>query len=281
MRLIVTMAAFALVGVGVVRADDVSTETDKPTVKFDGATLLLAWQNSQDKPTIREFVPEGQDLETWTILASIRDYPEMEDPFLVCGAMAKRATELNADAQGRVTENKETGAAVVDFLAWPEDKSFVEFNVFRYRKADQGGLVAEQYAVRDYKDPDGFVRNLKPLRERLVRQMLEKTAWSTTRPRPRTPARRATTSLTQTPIKTTSNKIPTATKRSSKSRKSGLTDLLRSTASVLWPQPTVLDCRVLWEILQEVVDGIFSGGDYLGFDSIDELNSGDHVRQQC
>jgi hypothetical protein len=35
------------------------------------------------------------------------------------------------------------------------------------------------------------------------------------------------------------------------------------------------------EILQEVVDGIFSGGDYLGFDSIDELNSGDHVRQQC
>jgi hypothetical protein len=150
-----------------------ANDADTPSVTFDGNTLLLAWQNKETQPTIREFVPAGQDLETWTILASIRDYPDLEDPFLVCGAMAKRATELNADAQGRVTENKETGEAVVDFLAWPEDKSFVEFNVFRYRKAEQGGLVAEQYAVRDYKDPEAFVKNLKPIRERLVRAMVK------------------------------------------------------------------------------------------------------------
>jgi hypothetical protein len=34
------------------------------------------------------------------------------------------------------------------------------------------------------------------------------------------------------------------------------------------------------EILQEVVDGSFSGGGCLVFDSIDELNSGDHFGQQ-
>ena len=33
------------------------------------------------------------------------------------------------------------------------------------------------------------------------------------------------------------------------------------------------------EILQEVVDGSFSGGGFLGFDSVDELNSGDHFGQ--
>lgn len=177
MRLIGTLAVIALCGASFVRADDGPTapvtSTDKPSVKFEGNTLLLAWQNDDDKPTIREFIPEGQDLETWTILASLRDYPDLEDPFLICGAMAKRATDLNADANGRVTENKETGEAVVDFLAWPEDKSFVEFNVFRYRKADQGGLIAEQYALRDYKDPEAFVKNLKPIRERLVRSMLK------------------------------------------------------------------------------------------------------------
>jgi len=172
MRFVLAMVFVALCGVSVVRADD-ATDSDRPSVKFDGNTLLLAWQNSEHNPTIREFIPQGQDLESWTILSSIRDYPNLEDPFLICGAMAKRATEMNADAQGRVTENNETGEAVVDFLAWPEDKSFVEFNVFRYRKAAQGGLVAEQYAVRDYKDPDAFVKNLQPIRERLVKEMLQ------------------------------------------------------------------------------------------------------------
>jgi hypothetical protein len=33
------------------------------------------------------------------------------------------------------------------------------------------------------------------------------------------------------------------------------------------------------EILQEVVDGKLSGGGFLGFDSIDELNTGDHFGQ--
>ncbi len=173
MRLIGTLALMALCGASLARADENPTATDKPSIKFDGNTLLLAWQNDDDNPTIREFIPEGQDLESWTILASLRDYPDLDDPFLVCGAMAKRATDLNPAAEGRVTENNETGEAVVDFLAWPEDKSFVEFNVFRYRKADKGGLVAEQYALRDYKDPEDFVKNLKPIRERLVKSMLK------------------------------------------------------------------------------------------------------------
>jgi len=172
MRFLGTFAIAVLLGVGIARADSDSATADKPSVTFDGQTLFLAWQNDDDKPTIREFIPQGQDLETWTELASLRDYPELNDPFLICGAMAKRAMDMNADANGRVTDNNANGEAVVDFLAWPEDKSFVEFNVFRYRKADQGGLVAEQYAVRDYKDPEAFVKNLKPIRERLVKSML-------------------------------------------------------------------------------------------------------------
>lgn len=172
MRFLVIMAAVMLCGVGVVRADDTET-TIKPSITFDGQTMFLAWQDKEHSPTMREFIPEGQDLESWTILSSIRDYPKVNDPFLFCGAMAKRATELNADAQGRVTENNETGDAVVDFLAWPDDKSFVEFNVFRFRKAPQGGLVAEQYALRDYKAPEAFVKNLHTIRDRLVKEMLE------------------------------------------------------------------------------------------------------------
>ena len=36
----------------------------------------------------------------------------------------------------------------------------------------------------------------------------------------------------------------------------------------------------LWEILQEVVDRNLSGGGFLGFDSVDELNSADDLGQE-
>jgi hypothetical protein len=52
-------------------------------------------------------------------------------------------------------------------------EAFVEFNVWKYRRRDGGGLVAHQYALRDYRDPKEFLRGLRPVRQRLVRLMAE------------------------------------------------------------------------------------------------------------
>jgi hypothetical protein len=65
------------------------------------------------------------------------------------------------------------GEIVVDFVTWPAAESFVEFNVFKYGRREGGGLVAQQYALRDYKDPRGFMRGLKPVRARLIKLMTE------------------------------------------------------------------------------------------------------------
>jgi hypothetical protein len=57
---------------------------------------------------------------------------------------------------------------IVDFVTWPADRAFVELNIFKYARKPGGGLVAQQYALRDYQDTTGFLRSLGPVRERLV-----------------------------------------------------------------------------------------------------------------
>jgi hypothetical protein len=64
-------------------------------------------------------------------------------------------------------ENPATGEVIVDFVTWPADHAFVEFNVFKYARRAGGGLIAQQYALRDHQDTTAFLRGLRPVRERL------------------------------------------------------------------------------------------------------------------
>src|SRR5262249_11159772 len=48
----------------------------KESVEFDGQKLFLASEGKNPGETVKEFVPEGDDLKSWTRLASIREYPE-------------------------------------------------------------------------------------------------------------------------------------------------------------------------------------------------------------
>src|SRR5262249_49725865 len=47
---------------------------------FDGQILVFAWQGGNPGETVREYLPAGEKLESWTKLASIREYPKLDDP---------------------------------------------------------------------------------------------------------------------------------------------------------------------------------------------------------
>jgi hypothetical protein len=143
------------------------------SVTFDGQTLIFAAQSENQGETVREYIPAGQRLESWTRLASIREYPNLNDPKAVVANLIQALKQQNPQARSAVAENRESGEIVVDFVTWPPDESFVEFNVFKYSRTEGGGLIAHQYALRDYEDPKGFLRGLKPVRARLVKLMAE------------------------------------------------------------------------------------------------------------
>jgi hypothetical protein len=152
------------------RADD-KVPAKKESVAFDGTTLLLASTNENPGERVREFIPEGQKLDSWTKLASIREYPKLDDPRAVAENVLRALKQQNPAAQGAIIQNPKTGEVIVDFVTWPADNAFVEFNVFKYSQKPGGGLVAQQFALREYKDTSAFLKGLKPMRTRLIELM--------------------------------------------------------------------------------------------------------------
>ena len=74
----------------------------------------------------------------------------------------------NPLASSSLIQNPKTGEVIADFITWPPDQAFVEFNIFKYSRKPGGGLIAQQYALREYRDTTTFLKEFKPVRARLV-----------------------------------------------------------------------------------------------------------------
>jgi hypothetical protein len=62
---------------------------------FDGQILVLAWQGGAPGETAREYIPPGEKLESWTKLASIREYPKLDDPRAVAANLVRALKQQN------------------------------------------------------------------------------------------------------------------------------------------------------------------------------------------
>jgi hypothetical protein len=133
-----------------------------PRLAFDGQILVLAWQGGTPGEVVREYIPFGEKL------ASIREYAKLDDPRAVAANLVRALKQQNPAAQSAMIENPATGEVMVDFVTWLVDRAFVEVNIFKYARKPGGGLVAQQYALREYQDTTGFLRSLRPVRDRLV-----------------------------------------------------------------------------------------------------------------
>lgn len=154
------------------RAEGEPNTVGKESVSFDDQTLVLAFTGDDAEATIKEFVPEGEKLDSWTKLAAIREFDKLDSPVDYGVATIEQLKKQYPKSPSAILENPDTGAVVLDFVVWPEDASFVEFNVFRIEKRAGGGLTSQQYAVRAYGDAsEPFLTNLPSLRKHLVELM--------------------------------------------------------------------------------------------------------------
>lgn len=141
------------------------------TLEFDGQTLVLAWEGGEPGSPIREYIPAGETLDHWTHLASIREFASIDDPRALAAKTLEGVRQTYLDTPSTIMEDPTSDDTIIDFVAWPDDKSFAEYNVFKYSKRPGGGVIAQQYAVRAYGNVDEFAKNLIALRERLTGEM--------------------------------------------------------------------------------------------------------------
>ena len=128
---------------------------------------MLAFEGKNPGETFREYIPAGEKLESWTRFASVRQYPDQDDPMKLAKNMAQLLAKQNPEFRNAIVRNPKTGDVMIDFIMWPENNKFVEFNVFIFRKKEAGGVAAQQYAVRAYDKQADFMKDLKSLRDKL------------------------------------------------------------------------------------------------------------------
>jgi hypothetical protein len=121
-----------------------------------------------------EYVRESESFQRWTKLIGFRyqQLPRIDnDPMKLAPAMAQFVRAANPQAQTRVLVLKEKGEALIDFLTWPPDASYLEFNIFRYaRSLDGNAVVSVQFAHRFTDRSAESVEKFRRLRQAWIDQ---------------------------------------------------------------------------------------------------------------
>ena len=126
----------------------------KPSVTIGKQVFILAYEEKAKSGALREFLPLGESLDSWEHLVAIREFRTIAEPKQYIVSFAQQYRVQNPTAKFMITEDKVKGDWLIDFMhASPDPKvRFIEWNVFRARKAKEG-IVVFQYAARyRYKD---------------------------------------------------------------------------------------------------------------------------------
>lgn len=117
--------------------------------QFDGETYPSQFTSEVPGMKLIEFVRAAESIDRWTKLLAVRELPELLDPTAAAVELSKRLNESNPLARHRLLTKEDGREALIDFLTWPEDGSYMEFNIFRYvMQPGRPGLVSYQFAYR-------------------------------------------------------------------------------------------------------------------------------------
>ncbi|MCL4772319.1 MAG: hypothetical protein KJZ98_00050 [Burkholderiaceae bacterium] len=123
---------------------------------------------------VLEFVRAHESFEEWTKLIGYR-YQQLpgidNDPRKFAAGMARALQAANPQTQARVAVNGRTNEVMIDFLTWPPDRRFMEFNVFRLARSPDGkAVVSLQLAYRFAGPAANGAEKLRKVRDAWISQ---------------------------------------------------------------------------------------------------------------
>ena len=123
----------------------------KEAIRLEGETYYLAFTESNEDGSLKEFLLQGETLETWTRMVAVRNFRKIKSPKHYIESMAQNYRAKYPHMQFAVFEKKETKAWAIDCIAYPlgQDSGHVEWNYFQAgRVKGTKGIVVNQYVER-------------------------------------------------------------------------------------------------------------------------------------
>lgn len=129
-----------------------SPETLPEVITFQGIEMRKAFQDAKDGTFIVEYLPEGETLDNWVSMFAVRREAVDALPVEKAKGVAIHLKKINPQFRSQVVVNKTTGVAGIDFLVWPENDAYGEFNSWKYMQGEPGWLYSFQFGRRGYTD---------------------------------------------------------------------------------------------------------------------------------
>ncbi len=113
---------------------------------------VIAQVAGQEGVLAFQYVREGEDFENWTRSVTYSNYRVEnigDSPANLASLLIKRLDSQTPGAKYKLMSDKEGNVVLLDYLSWPAGKKFMQLNVHRIQKDDEGkGVYSLSYAVR-------------------------------------------------------------------------------------------------------------------------------------
>jgi hypothetical protein len=145
---------------------------ESPSVQFAGVKYQLATvEVGKDGAVTNEYVPDGESINSWTTLLTVRHWPKVKKLGDAAGAWLKMIQPLLTQKVGAFKSDSAKSDDDLIFEAWlaAPDRSYIEIDLHRF-VIEQGtdGVKAYQFAQKVVMtggkgDPTSFVKNRSTL----------------------------------------------------------------------------------------------------------------------
>ena len=158
----------AAIALAIFSADPIADRT----LSFDEVTYTRQFVGNMKPGGLAEYIRPDQTVDNWTTLVAVRNFPKLDDPSAAAAQLVKTLKESNPEARFQLLVKQDESEAMVDFITWPKDGSYAEFNVFRYlKRPGYAGLIAYQFAYRFTETGPEAAERLKQDRQHWVDAM--------------------------------------------------------------------------------------------------------------
>jgi len=147
-----------------------------PCITIGDLDLFLAYAPADSPISLREYLPEGETLDKWNRMASIRVFSNLKNPKKYLAAVAKTAVNSHPAARAVTFQNEKTKDLVLDFMVFSPISAklpFWEWNLMRATYVKGKGLVVYQYAMRGYNIKKELAVLVLAEREKMLNPFME------------------------------------------------------------------------------------------------------------
>jgi len=127
---------------------------------------------------LRQYLPEGEVLERWNRMASVRVFKNEKDPLGYLEVVAAAVRKSDPTAHAEFFRQKKTSEMLLDFIIFSPPNSpapFAEWNMMRAKLVPGLGLVVYQYAMRLYEVTESSIRSIGPERRKMMTPFIQAT----------------------------------------------------------------------------------------------------------